>query len=341
MTKDPLKEIGSLIRTTRERLGISIDQLALESRVSSKHIQNIENAQRSDLPEDTFLFSYLSKLFRTLKIPNADQLIDQYRKNEGDYIVQSIIDVQESNAGEGFRDGKYFKVYHLYIAFALFLVLCIWIVINKANEDYEYSPVISTEPIEVKNSNTLFDLFAKLNPINLDKEEEKKEEDKKDSDEKSKKDTKKEEKVENGETLATNGNALQAEVKPESVIEPEKKIIEESTPPPVRRRSVSRGSGAYNVRLGVRDTAWVQVIGVGSKKVLFEGDVSEEDISALDLHDDVGFVLATGNAGAFDVNVGSGNFKLGQSGQLIKWFYPESARTIYKSWSKSQQKNLD
>jgi cytoskeletal protein RodZ len=347
MTKDPLKEIGSLIRTARERLGLSIDALALESRVSSKHILNIENANRTELPEDTFLVSYLNKLLRTLKIPNPDELINQYRMKEGDYIVQTIIDVQEINSGEGIRDGKYFKIYHLYILLVLFIFLCTWIVVNKANEDYEYSPVLSSEPVDVKPSNNFFDILSKLNPIK-DKEESEEdlEKDTKDSKEKNKKEKDAKVKTEkaNGSTLDSNGTALNTLKTEEAPAEDVKSstITTEVTPSPpaTRRHSISRGSGAYNVKIGVKDKAWVQVIGVGSKKVLYEGDVSpDQAISALDLKDDVGFVLATGNAGAFDIDVGSGNFKLGNSGQLVKWFYPESARTIYKSWSKTPVKN--
>lgn len=349
MTKDPLKEIGSLIRTARERLGLSIDGLALESRVSSKHIANIEDAKREELPEDTFLVSYLNKLLKTLKVPNAEELINQYRMKEGDFIVQTIIDVQEINSGEGIRDGKYFKIYHLYIMLALLIILCVWIVVNKANEDYEYSPVLSSEPVDVKPSNNFFDLLSKLNPIK-DKEEseEEKDKDKKDkkSDEKEKKDKDTKVKAEkiNGSTLNANGalhNAVEIEATKVEEVKAPTIISEPSpTPAPVRKHSITRGSGAYNVKIGVKDKAWVQIIGVGSKKVLYEGDVSpDQAVSALDLKDDVGFVLATGNAGAFDINVGSGNFKLGSSGQLVKWFYPESARTIYKSWSKTPVKN--
>ncbi len=347
MTKDPLKEIGSLIQATRERLGLSIDALALESRVSSKHILNIENANRAELPEDTFLVSYLNKLLRTLKIPNIEEVINRYRMNEGDFIVQTIIDVQEINSGEGIRDGKYFKIYHLYIVLALLIILCVWIVVNKANEDYEYSPVLSSEPIDVKPTNNFFDLLSKLNPIK-DKEESEEEKDKKekksDEKEKAEKDAKVKAEKNNGSTLNSNG-ALHSAVTIEETKAEEMKaptIISEPSPAPAptRRHSITRGSGAYNVKIGVKDKAWVQIIGVGSKKVLYEGDVSpDQAISALDLKDDVGFVLATGNAGAFDINVGSGNFKLGNSGQLVKWFYPESARTIYKSWSKTPVKN--
>lgn len=325
MAKDPLKELGSLIRAERERQGISIDQLALESRVSSKHIQNIENANRTDLPEDTFLISFLTKVMKALKIPNTEQLLNQYRVTEGDYVLQSIIDIQEINSGAGFTESKYFKIYHLYIVFALFLLICLWVVFNKANEDYEYNPIAGSESVEVKKSNDLFSIFKATNQ----KIDEKKE---KVNEEKAKEETEanpEEGTVANGQTLTANGT-IPAENIEENT---DASKIQEDLP----KKVINRGSGGHNVKLYIKDSAWVQVIGVGSKKILYEGDVSSLNTSIIDLKDDVGFVLATGNAGAFDVDVGSGSFKLGQSGQLIKWFYPESAKAVYRTWSQPQE----
>lgn len=326
MAKDPLKELGSLIQAERERQGISIDQLALESRVSSKHIQNIENANRANLPEDTFLISFLTKIMKALKIPNTEQLLSHYRVTEGDYVLQSIIDIQEINSGAGFTESKYFKIYHLYIVFALFLLICLWVIFNKANEDFEYNPIESSESVEVKKANDLFSIFTAANKkVEESKKEEKKPEETKNGTALAEEDLSK-----NGQMLTSNGSATT-----EAIEATDSQLTKPTEDLP--KRVINRGSGGHNVRLYVKDDAWVQVIGVGSKKILFEGDVSALNNSMLDLKDDVGFVLATGNAGAFDVDVGSGSFKLGQSGQLIKWFYPEAAKTVYKTWSQPQE----
>ena len=52
--------------------------------------------------------------------------------------------------------------------------------------------------------------------------------------------------------------------------------------------------------------------------------------------DDTGFVLASGNAAAFEVNTGEGPYLLGESGELIKWYYPRSAKKVYLKQTKKK-----
>ncbi len=90
------------------------------------------------------------------------------------------------------------------------------------------------------------------------------------------------------------------------------------------------GIGEKRVDLEVLDNAWYQIIGINQDEVLYEGDVYYDKGDKLfRFFDDTGFVLATGNAGAFKVSADGNNFILGATGARIQWFYPSSIKELY------------
>ena len=82
----------------------------------------------------------------------------------------------------------------------------------------------------------------------------------------------------------------------------------------------------------IRDVAWVQILGISAKEVLFEGDVfPDQGPNHLKLFDDSGFIVASGNARALEVFTPDGNYLLGDKDEKIKWYYPQTAKTVLKS----------
>lgn len=91
------------------------------------------------------------------------------------------------------------------------------------------------------------------------------------------------------------------------------------------------GEGARSLKISMREVAWFQVYGIAAGKAIFEGDAYPNvEPSKFEFRDDIGFALASGNAGAFKVHDGLKKYILGESGQLIKWYYPEGAKYEYK-----------
>lgn len=102
--------------------------------------------------------------------------------------------------------------------------------------------------------------------------------------------------------------------------------------------SLMKDPPKYTLKLKIIDRAWFQIIGIESGRILYEGDVYPgKEPDSFEFSDDIGFVLASGNAGAFLYDAGRGFKDLGDRGELIKWYYPRKARKIYKKRVKTGQ----
>lgn len=289
--KDPLIEIGSIIKSAREQAGMSIDELALESRVSIHHIKNLESANRAELPEETYLTGFLTKVLKALKIENANKLISKFKDKEGDYILQSLVNNNDPELEAKAESKSYFKIYHIYILLGIIFLAIAWFVISSANTDNEESP---GKKLKVEQ---------KINKTKKIAEEE--------NTVKTVSPKDKEEELEDWENLE----------KPQREYRYNNLEI--------------RGRGDKSLYIKVKEVAWVQVIGIEDRKILFEGDVfPSREPNYFRFRDDDGFVIATGNAGAFEIDAGEGPFMLGASGQLIKWYYPKSARRKFERSTK-------
>lgn len=149
MVQDPLITIGNYIRARREELGLSVQELSRTSKVSAKYIEVIETGNRSLLPEKTYLTGFLSLIFKALKLDKED-LIEKYKSQEGEYILQAIVDDKSQgfkpSIKKTFNAAKYFKIYQLYI-FAFVVVLLLGIgLFKKVNDNKKYfKPKIKAE----------------------------------------------------------------------------------------------------------------------------------------------------------------------------------------------------
>lgn len=288
---DPLKEIGLLIKSARQSLGMSLDDLAHESRVSSHHIQNLEEADRQALPEDAFLFGFLNKILKTLKIKDAAKIIEKFKNDEGEYILQNLVETNFTEPkAKKFKIG-FFRIYYLYLILIVIVLLLAVSLINNVNRDNEKAflskqVLLPQTKEEVKPHKPEAELL-----IEKDISEE-------------------DEVIEEFESVDEDTILPKAD---------EKEYVYKNT--------YSRGKGEKSLFMRVREVAWVQVIGAHSQNLLFEGDVfPASEPNQFMFRDKEGFIVATGNAGAFQVDTGNGMRLLGESGQLIKWYYPKSLK---------------
>lgn len=288
MVADPLQKIGQEIKDLRIQRGLSVAQLAKESRVAMHHIESIEKYERANLPEEAYLSGFLVKLLRALGHEQAEKRVETFKRDEGSYIVENLVNNSSSNEADlKVGDEAYFKLYHFYIIIGLLLFLVFWfLLVNSFTEHKtEVQGGILGSSKKPKLKRVVEQLPSEVLPA-IDK---------------------------NGLVQTEN---LQ-------ILTPEKPL------PVVTTR---RGGGNQQLDLYVKEVAWVQVIGVASKEILYEGDVfPDQGPNHLQLFDDAGFVVATGNAGAFEVATADGTHRLGQEGERIKWFYPQSAKMVYKT----------
>jgi len=88
-------------------------------------------------------------------------------------------------------------------------------------------------------------------------------------------------------------------------------------------------AGIKKLSIKVNDSAWLQVVSADTGKVIFEGDV-KSGTPLLEFSDAKGFVLSSGNAGALEISTDGTEAKvIGKKDQLIKWYYPDSAKEAY------------
>lgn len=134
--EEPLKKLGTLIRSAREQRGMTLFDLSNEARVSIEHIKSIEIGARKTLPEDTYLLGYLIKLLKALNFDNADKLVEQYKKEEGHHIVENIVNSYEPNEVNRGLQLSDFKIYHLYVIFTLALFIIAWFTVMRGTENF-------------------------------------------------------------------------------------------------------------------------------------------------------------------------------------------------------------
>ena len=91
----------------------------------------------------------------------------------------------------------------------------------------------------------------------------------------------------------------------------------------------AKSKGQYHLTLKAKHRAWLQVIALGENNILFEGYIGA-GAKAYSFADDMGLYVSTSDAGAFDIDIGRGFYKLGAKGQSVKWYYPPSAKMKYK-----------
>lgn len=90
---------------------------------------------------------------------------------------------------------------------------------------------------------------------------------------------------------------------------------------------IPKTSGRYKLVLKVVGNAWMQITTLSNNEIVYEGKVSPQLLpDAVSFRDNLGILMVTANAGAFDVDTGNGFYHLGNRGQPLKWYYPPSAK---------------
>lgn len=339
MVKDPLKDLGASIKARRSELSWSIERLSKESRVSAKHIENIEEANRADLPESAYLIGFLALILKTLDFDH-DKMVEEFKEEDSNYIVQQIVDesdaiIEREKSKKFAVTADYFKVYHLYI-FALIVILALGFTMMRKSTNSGTEKVVVSEQVQVTEEVTSPEEDKIAEEVENQQEEEALEDSEakekalkeaKEAEEKAKKEAKEAEEKAEKEREKLEKERLEKEKEEKKRLEEERKRLEEEN----KLRKLSNGRGRKELVMKVTDLAWVQITAIDQDEVLFEGDVyPNAGPNELHFNDDTGFIIATGNAGAFQYSLeGSDFIKLGEKGQLLKRYLPLESREIY------------
>jgi len=92
VASDPLQEAGSSLRLAREARGLSLRQLALDTRISTAVLEALEKGWRDRLPEPTYLRSMLTLLEQHLDLPGGS--------------LQVVLPPRASQVGSGLADPR-------------------------------------------------------------------------------------------------------------------------------------------------------------------------------------------------------------------------------------------
>jgi|LakMenEpi08Jun12_1017391.scaffolds.fasta_scaffold00013_39 cytoskeletal protein RodZ len=148
-------------------------------------------------------------------------------------------------------------------------------------------------------------------------------------------------KQEKTDTTAIQEKALNKQIKKKiKKIETDEDVIAEKELESDTNKAESNnpaGTGLRKLSVKVTDPAWLQIISAETAKVIFEGDVKPNS-SNLEFSDKQGFVLSSGNAGALELKTDNGESRtLGKKGELVKWYYPDSAKEAYQKARKEKE----
>lgn len=286
MIKDPLINISQIISNARNVSGISIESLSAQTKVSIKNILSIEAADRAALPEETFLYGYIKKILKTLNIPSQEQVLEAYKKEQADWILQEMLSRIELDQQDEFR----IKIPSRYLVISLVLILLILSVfcIKALIKTY-------TNPTKKIPASFEHQLFNNQNLTSL-------------------------------VLLVNVQEALSA-----PIVLPEK--------PKQEPRFLYLGSGKHKLRLLVLKPVYLRVLALASGSTLIDDNLHPAEIGALEIYDDEGLVVFADDASALLVDNGSKANPLGREPEPIQWYYPKTAKAIYKSKQKDTKGN--
>jgi len=75
-----MKTVGEIIRTARQKRGLSIEQLSVLTKIDSKYIDALEANRYHDLPSETFIKGFIRNIGQRLS-HNPDELIAIFRRD--------------------------------------------------------------------------------------------------------------------------------------------------------------------------------------------------------------------------------------------------------------------
>ena len=75
---DPHQSPGAFLRACREALGRSVQDVAQETKISSRHLENIENENVEQLPVRVYLRGFLVAYAKALRLDSPRETAEQY-----------------------------------------------------------------------------------------------------------------------------------------------------------------------------------------------------------------------------------------------------------------------
>jgi len=88
ITCDPHSEPGRYLQQHRERLGLSLHDVAERTKIGSYHLRNIEDQVYSKLPAPVYLRGFIREFARAVGLDDPEPLIDRFL----DLIAQSTLE---------------------------------------------------------------------------------------------------------------------------------------------------------------------------------------------------------------------------------------------------------
>jgi len=133
-----MSEIGRILKESREKKNITLDQIASKLRVKREYLSEIED--KSDLPQDVFTIGYIRLYAKYLKVDIENQ-INAFKNGEDFEEEEEIISVDEDESDSiknlllsKIKDKKYIKIVGTSLAAVVFVV-GVFVVFNKSSNN--------------------------------------------------------------------------------------------------------------------------------------------------------------------------------------------------------------
>ena len=158
---DILKEIGEKLKSTRENMGITIEEAAEDLKIRPSQLENIEEGNK-DAFKDVFYLKYFIRDYAKYLGLNYEEMVEEFNEFVFDYTSKlSIDDIKKANdknkekkkiASPYTLEGKTHKSipsFVIYLLIFIFICIIIYGVVLLANssKDNEDNDIIYREEI--------------------------------------------------------------------------------------------------------------------------------------------------------------------------------------------------
>jgi len=153
-----MKEIGEQLKTARESIGVSIEEVAEDLKIRPTQIENIE-AGNSEAFDDVFYLKYFIRDYAKYLGLNKEDLVDEFNEYLFDYTSRLSLDDIKMATSKEKKPSKTIKspytidkrnrarfipliVYGLIVTLIIVIVYFV-VVINTGDDDFEEGTVIT------------------------------------------------------------------------------------------------------------------------------------------------------------------------------------------------------
>ncbi len=195
-TNNSLKDIGLLLKESREDRKVSLKELKEKTRIPLHHILSIESGEREKLPEDLYLIGFIKRYAKVLGLneqliaemylkgkkyqvnDQTNNQIDDQRTHYEDKDFDLLFDNETENEPKIFKfkprnnssnknsiDKNFFKTYHLYLLIGLGLFLIAFYLMIKTITPPEKNSQDASD-IVLENENNEADSFDEDEDLN-------------------------------------------------------------------------------------------------------------------------------------------------------------------------------